>query len=87
MATLAIDKLWGFLQSLSLSESNERWLAKRLLESANAKSSNAKPMPEAGVWSNYRISPEIMNMSIPDRKIVSDNIEDSLSEALEEKYR
>ena len=38
MTTLAIYKLWSFLQSLSLTASNERWLAERLLESANAKS-------------------------------------------------
>ena len=38
MTTLAIYKLWSFLQSLSLTASNERWLAERLLESAHAKS-------------------------------------------------
>ena len=38
MTTLAIYKLWSFLQSLPLTASNERWLAERLLESANAKS-------------------------------------------------
>ena len=27
MTALAIDKLWGFLQSLSLTANNERWLA------------------------------------------------------------
>lgn len=37
MTALAINKLWSFLQSLSLTASNERWLAERLLESANAK--------------------------------------------------
>ena len=37
MTTLAINKLWSFLQSLSMTASNERWLAERLLESANAK--------------------------------------------------
>ena len=30
MTTLAIYKLWSFLQSLSLTASNERWLAERL---------------------------------------------------------
>ena len=37
MTTLAINKLWSFLQSLSMTASNERWLAERLLESADAK--------------------------------------------------
>ncbi len=29
MTTLAINKLWSFLQSLSMTASDERWLAER----------------------------------------------------------
>lgn len=38
MTALAIDKLWNFLQSLSLTANNKRWLAERLIESANEQS-------------------------------------------------
>lgn len=37
MTTLSINKLWAFLQSLSLTASNEQWLAEKLKESAAAK--------------------------------------------------
>ena len=30
MTTLAINKLWSFLQSVSMTASNERWLADRM---------------------------------------------------------
>lgn len=46
MTALAIDKLWRFLQSLSLTASNERWLAERLLESANAKAVSGENVKE-----------------------------------------
>lgn len=38
MPSLSINSLWTFLQSLSLTASNEKWLAERLYESAAAKS-------------------------------------------------
>ena len=84
MIALAIDKLWGFLQSLSLTASNERWLAERLLESANAKTVSSESVKEEA-WSNYQFSPEISGMSLKNRKLVSDNIENALYESLEEK--
>lgn len=86
MTTLAINKLWGFLQSLSLTASNERWLAERLLESANAKTITARK-EEKKVWANYQLSPEILKLSLKNRKLVSDSIEDSLENSLEEKYK
>ena len=86
MTALAIDKLWGFLQSLSLTASNERWLAERLLESANAKTVSSESVKEEA-WSNYQLSPEISSMSLKNRKLVSDNIENALYESLEEKYK
>ena len=40
--TISIDKLWAFLQSMSLSADNQRWLADRLIEnSKKAESANA----------------------------------------------
>lgn len=86
MTTLAINKLWGFLQSLSLTASNERWLAERLLESAKAKTM-ATTKEEKKVWTNYQLSPEIIKLTLKNRKLVSDSIEDSLEDSLEEKYK
>ena len=86
MTTLAIYKLWSFLQSLSLTASNERWLAERLLESANAKSVTTVKKQE-NAWANYQLSPEILKMMLKNRKQVSDAIDDSLYESLEEKYK
>ena len=86
MTAVGINKLWSFLQSLSLTASNERWLAERLLESANAKTI-ATPKGKENVWANYPLSPEIIRMSLKNRKLVSDSIDDSLLDALEEKYK
>ena len=86
MTALAIDKLWRFLQSLSLTASNERWLAERLLESANAKTASSDSVM-GETWFDYQLSPEISRMSLKTRKLVSDNIENALYESLEEKYK
>lgn len=86
MTTLAIYKLWSFLQSLSLTASNERWLAERLLESANAKSVTTVKEQE-NAWANYQLSPEILKMTLKNRKQVSDAIDDSLYESLERKIQ
>lgn len=86
MSAFAIDKLWKFLQSLSLTASNERWLAERLLESANAKTSKNENGSDT-VWAKYQLSPEILGMSLNNRESVSDNIDNEFYEALEEKYR
>lgn len=86
MTSLSINKLWSFLQSLSLTASNERWLAERLLESANAKTVTTV-MKQENALSNYQLSPEILKMTLKNRKQVSDMIDDSLHESLEEKYK
>ncbi len=39
MSTLQIESLWQFIQTLSLSTQNKKWLADRLLESSDAESS------------------------------------------------
>ncbi len=87
MTTLAINKLWNFIQSLSMTANNERWLAERLLESANEKSKVEEKGASTTSWRNYQLSPEIINMSLHHRKKVSDKIEDSLYTTIEEKYR
>ena len=85
MTVLAINRLWQFLQSLSLTASNERWLAERLLESANAKTA-ANVKKQENAWANYQLSPEILNLTLKNRKQVSDTIDDSLYDSLKEKY-
>lgn len=88
MTTLAINKLWSFLQSLSMTANNERWLAERLLESADAKSrKKEETKPVVSSWANYQLSPEIINMTLSNRKKVSGNIKEALYAAMEEKYK
>ena len=73
MTTFAINKLWSFIQSLPMTESNERWLAARLLESADAKASKSAHRIEASKsWANYQLSDEIERLMLRDRKCVSD---------------
>jgi len=36
MNAIALDNLWNYLQGLSLSASNQRWLGERLIEASNA---------------------------------------------------
>jgi len=87
MTTLAINKLWSFLQSLSLTAKNERWLAERLLESAEAKSKIEDDVVSEPFWGKYKLSQEVINMTLNDRQIVSDNINDTLYSTIEEKYK
>lgn len=87
MTTLAINKLWSFLQSLSMTASNELWLAERLLESAKAKSVADKQEEQSHVWDNYQLSSKIIDMTLKNRKIVSNDIEKSLLMSMEEKYK
>ena len=43
MNTASLNNLWSYLQGLSLSASNKRWLGERLIEASNAaKSKSAK---------------------------------------------
>lgn len=70
-----------------MTASNERWLAERLLESANAKSVANKQEGQSHVWDNYQLSSEIIDMTLKNRKRVSSDIEKSLLTAMEEKYK
>lgn len=72
MTSLAVNKLWSFLQSLSLSANNERWLAERLLESANEKTARDNATETKSVWASYPLSQEIKDMTLRNRKKVSD---------------
>ena len=41
--TVSIENLWMFIKSMSLSADNQRWLADRLIESSNEKTSSVHP--------------------------------------------
>lgn len=86
MQTLSINQLWGFIQSLSMTASNERWLAERLLESANAKMAAAKN-DKSKAWADYQLSPEITKLALKNRKLVSCDLDENLEESLREKYK
>lgn len=72
MNTLSMNNLWSYLQGLSLSDSNKRWLGKRLIDSANIhqKSEKEKMLESlSGVWSSEdgeRIQQAIMEARNPD---------------------
>ena len=41
MNAISLNNLWRYLQSLSLSASNQRWLGERLIEASNAAKSKS----------------------------------------------
>ena len=72
---------------MSMTASNERWLAERLLESADAKAKLLEGEKKSSKWANYPLSPEIVEMTLKNRKNVSDDIDETLFSVMEEKYR
>lgn len=42
MNTVSLNNLWSYLQGLSLTASNQRWLGERLIEASANQTSNAK---------------------------------------------
>lgn len=71
MNTLSMNNLWSYLQGLSLSDSNKRWLGQRLIDSANIhqKSEKEKMLESlSGVWGSEdgeKIQQAIMGARIP----------------------
>ena len=41
MNSISLNNLWSYLQGLSLSASNQRWLGERLIEASKATNSNS----------------------------------------------
>lgn len=55
MNTIALNNLWSYLQGLSLSANNKRWLGERLIDSATThhKTEKEKKLEKlTGVWNN-----------------------------------
>ena len=65
MNALSMNNLWNYLQGLSLTASNQRWLAERLLESSEKESPTEEPMkilvfPKIGM--DFKVSQEVLDM-------------------------
>ena len=66
MNALSMNNLWNYLQGLSLTASNQRWLAERLLESSEKESpTEEEPMknlvfPKIG--KDFKVSQEVLDM-------------------------
>jgi hypothetical protein len=59
MNAISMNNLWSYLQGLSLTSSNQRWLGKRLIEASAARRSSPEEDIKLeklnalfGVWSN-----------------------------------
>ncbi len=50
-ATISLDGIWKFLQSLSLSASNKEWLGEKLLEEARKEKLEKEESYESFIWS------------------------------------
>ena len=73
MNTLSLNNLWNYLQGLSLTASNQRWLAARLLENSekemvdDALAKKKLVFPKIG--KDFKVSQEILDMvcgTLPD---------------------
>lgn len=66
MNTLSMNNLWNYLQGLSLTASNQRWLAERLLESSEkgsaTKDDTMKKMVFPKIGKDFKVSQEVLNM-------------------------
>jgi len=66
MNAVSMNNLWNYLQGLSLSASNQRWLAERLLESSEREGAveetpkKALTFPKIG--KNFKVSQEVLDM-------------------------
>ena len=66
MNAISLNNLWSYLQGLSLTASNQRWLASHLMEAANSmekKHNKAEPVfPK--IPKDYKPSAKVMAMSL-----------------------
>ena len=65
MTTIALNNLWSYLQGLSLTASNQRWLANHLMEAAESaeSKSKAKEIVFPKIPKDYKPSPRVMAMT------------------------
>ena len=63
---MSLNNLWNYLQGLSLSANNQRWLASHLIEAANSMedSGKNKELVFPKVPKGYKPSEEVMAMTL-----------------------
>ena len=66
MNAVSMNNLWNYLQGLSLTASNQRWLAERLLESSE-KESVVEGIPRKKlvfpkIGKDFKVSQEVLDM-------------------------
>ena len=66
MNTLSMNNLWNDLQGLSLTASNQRWLAERLLESSEkgnaTEEDTMKKLVFPKIGKDFKVSQEVLDM-------------------------
>lgn len=65
MNTVSLNNLWNYLQGLSLTANNQRWLANNLMQAANATDGNKKQkkLEFPKIPEHYKPSNETMEMA------------------------
>jgi hypothetical protein len=65
MNAVSMNNLWSYLQGLSLTASNQRWLANHLIESAEIEEKKNKKSEVVfpKIPKDYKPSPEVMAMT------------------------
>lgn len=66
MNAISMNNLWNYLQGLSLSASNQRWLAERLLENSTKESAvvgmQKKKLVFPKIEKEFEVSQEVLDM-------------------------
>lgn len=86
MSTTAMNNLWKYLQGLSLSSQNKRWLAERLMESTSEQDGNRKAegkITEADLMISPEVAALVKGFELPD----DFNAEQAKLDYLTEKYK
>ena len=63
MDTVSLNHLWSYLQGLSLSASNQRWLATHLMEAAESGEKMKKELIFPKIPKDYKPSAEVLAMT------------------------
>ena len=69
MSTTAMNNLWNYLQGLSLSSRNKRWLAERLIESTAEQETNRQAegkITEADLMISPEVAALVKGFELPD---------------------
>lgn len=63
MNAVSLNHLWSYLQGLSLTASNQRWLANHLIEAARQTEDKGKELVFPKVPKDYKPSAKVMAMT------------------------